>query len=593
MPNVPVKRLNYFNHQFLEADDFEDEQRYHVEMRRLHNQHLHTWGIASGLNVEFKPGATAVTVRSGVAVDRQGCEIVLRDDVLVELADAQGDEVFLTIAYREQETDPSTATGAQGNTRWSEEPEIEPWTKHPPEDQILLAKVTRKGGKVSAVDESGRQAAGVVAGGALRVSALLFSDSKVDESAWVRMRLSAPNRAELTGALGRLTIEDAAVPLVLRQSGAKPEAGGLWRLAFGSGNLNFEVNTAPAGDFTAVENPLLVSRGGQIHVRGPQASLSFGSRAASGEASKWVANPSKGERWVWYADGGNARLWSGSDKLSVQADGKVAIGGAPSAGRLTIEDAAAPLVLRKTGAAEDGGGLWRLALDGGNLRFDSNAAKAGDFGSLKMPLRIWPDGQIHIEGEYAGLSLGDREVTAYVANPSKGERWVWYAEEGNARLWSGSDKLSVQADGNVSIEGNISAGGDVSGKQMKLVSDHPLEATKDLVHAAIEAPELVVCFRGEGDLSKGNTIELPAYFEKLTRKENRTVLLTHKSESNQHGWPLAASSIVDGKFTVSMVVHRGVQYELPNAEHPLPFYWEVKAVRADVPELEVEPDKQS
>ncbi len=71
------------------------------------------------------------------------------------------------------------------------------------------------------------------------------------------------------------------------------------------------------------------------------------------------------------------------------------------------------------------------------------------------------------------------------------------------------------------------------------------------------------------------------------------MLLTHKSESNQHGWPLAASSIVDGKFTVSMVVHRGVQYQPPNAEHPLPFYWEVKAVRADIPELEVEPDKQS
>jgi hypothetical protein len=33
-----------------------------------------------------------------------------------------------------------------------------------------------------------------------------------------------------------------------------------------------------------------------------------------------VEGPSGGERWVWYASGGKARLWSGADKFSVALD---------------------------------------------------------------------------------------------------------------------------------------------------------------------------------------------------------------------------------------------------------------------------------
>ena len=68
----PIKRLHYFDHQFLREDDFTDEQEYHMGMTRLHNRLLHTWGIADGLEVEFETGASAVTVRSGTAVDSQG-----------------------------------------------------------------------------------------------------------------------------------------------------------------------------------------------------------------------------------------------------------------------------------------------------------------------------------------------------------------------------------------------------------------------------------------------------------------------------------------------------------------------------------------
>ena len=73
-----------------------------------------------------------------------------------------------------------------------------------------------------------------------------------------------------------------------------------------------------------------------------------------------------------------------------------------------------------------------------------------------------------------------------------------------------------------------------------------------------------------------STIKLPDYFEALTRKENRTVLLTAKGEEP---YRLSYDPIIDGQFIVYGTKQDGE------------FYWEVKAVRADVEELEVEQEK--
>jgi hypothetical protein len=66
---------------------------------------------------------------------------------------------------------------------------------------------------------------------------------------------------------------------------------------------------------------------------------------------------------------------------------------------------------------------------------------------------------------------------------------------------------------------------------------------------------------------------LPDYFEALTRKEGRTIQITPKGTKP---YLLSASEVKDGKFTVY-----GTE---PDGE----FYWEVKAVRADVQPLQVE-----
>src|ERR1700693_208500 len=112
-----VKRLNYFDHQFLRAQDFNDEQKYHLSMRRRLNAVLHTWGIAQGLTLSVAAGGTgtAVTVTAGVAIDSLGQEIVLTADTNLELGGvAANSAVYITIAYKEQQSDPTTEAGGEG-----------------------------------------------------------------------------------------------------------------------------------------------------------------------------------------------------------------------------------------------------------------------------------------------------------------------------------------------------------------------------------------------------------------------------------------------------------------------------------------------
>ena len=111
---MAIKRLHYFNGQFLKEPDFTDEQTYHLEMRRRHQQHLHTPGIGWGLTVTA--GTNKVTVGPGMAIDALGREIIVEapQDIPVSIASD------IAISYKEEETDETTETGVKGNRRWTE-----------------------------------------------------------------------------------------------------------------------------------------------------------------------------------------------------------------------------------------------------------------------------------------------------------------------------------------------------------------------------------------------------------------------------------------------------------------------------------------
>lgn len=121
--------------------------------------------------------------------------------------------------------------------------------------------------------------------------------------------------------------------------------------------------------------------------------------------------------------------------------------------------------------------------------------------------------------------------------------------------------------------------GDFTASGVKLFRiPHPLDQTKDLVHACIEGPEAAVFYRGEGVTKAGiATVMLPDYFEALTRKDGRTVQITALVDDDNpvFGGQIAAGRVSGGKFNV---------YSEDTSQA---FHWEVKAVRLDVPQLTV------
>jgi hypothetical protein len=82
MAEEEIKRLYYYNGQYLGYKDFLDEQKYNVEMRRRHNVAHHTWGIVVGLELderekEDQDAGVDIYIQPGMAIDAFGREILV------------------------------------------------------------------------------------------------------------------------------------------------------------------------------------------------------------------------------------------------------------------------------------------------------------------------------------------------------------------------------------------------------------------------------------------------------------------------------------------------------------------------------------
>ncbi|MBP0002094.1 MAG: hypothetical protein J7641_24390 [Cyanobacteria bacterium SID2] len=125
MPEDMEKRLRYYTGQFLQENDFNDEQHYHLDRQRRHNRLLHTPGIAEGLIVTGSPGDSEVNVQPGTAIDAEGHAIVLAGNEIVTWTnDFHNREVFVVISYEEEATDLATE-GVREETRWHERPRLQ------------------------------------------------------------------------------------------------------------------------------------------------------------------------------------------------------------------------------------------------------------------------------------------------------------------------------------------------------------------------------------------------------------------------------------------------------------------------------------
>src|SRR4051794_34822648 len=74
-PCSPAVRNRYFRGKLLTVTDYQAEQRYMIERRRLVSRAVLGWGIVSGFGVDGE--AAALTVAPGIAFDHHGRELVL------------------------------------------------------------------------------------------------------------------------------------------------------------------------------------------------------------------------------------------------------------------------------------------------------------------------------------------------------------------------------------------------------------------------------------------------------------------------------------------------------------------------------------
>ncbi len=186
-------------------------------------------------------------------------------------------------------------------------------------------------------------------------------------------------------------------------------------------------------------------------------------------------------------------------------------------------------------------------------------------------------GNIRVEDIYAH----NVELQGYLMGPQSLGRLSLYGDvdagvsEGVHLLDNGNVGIGTNAPTEkVDIHGNAIIRGTLSATVKNFDIPHPLDPNMRLLHSSLEGPEAGVYYRGEGQLLNGRTeIKLPDYFEALTQKEGRTVILTNIDGFDR----LAIQSqtgiqVKDGSFIVYSDNPRSTQR----------FTWEVKAMRADV-----------
>ena len=203
-PKTVEKRVRFFDGQFLQDQDFIDEQKYHLDRERRHNRLLHVAGIAEGLTVT-SPEANKVIVTAGTAIDSDGRQIVLAQPQTAELPaaafnDQQG--IKLSIAFREMAVElQQSETGSDDYTRWHELPEItivrqgEDSVSETP--RVLLAELALDNQGAVTINNDVRQYSGLRLPGPAADAAVL--------------RTSVNSVVGLTGSLsiqGKLTVND-------------------------------------------------------------------------------------------------------------------------------------------------------------------------------------------------------------------------------------------------------------------------------------------------------------------------------------------------------------------------------------------------
>ncbi len=585
MSAIPIIRSQYWNPSTgtvrggstAHGESLVDVESGLLPLARATASSLHTWGVADGLAVSAVTGADGVTVAPGAGLDALGRLVVLATGGVAVIDPAADPSQVLNVPTVAVGPDgvvlptAGTAAGAwlvtltfrevQDQGQLSNAPVLllAPWVRlqgsaDVPDDghQLVLATVTLDAsGLVTALDATRRRLSGL-------------PTARVELRRPVAAGGAKPSTTQQAGAV--LAVPDGG-GLSLTATGAGPDVpvlavdAALQTLALlpGGGRAGIGVGIPAPGISLHVE-------GSAVHSGGVAAGLSFADRGAG----SFVEVPANGERWLWYSQDGTARLWSGSDVLTVATSGpsvaldvarrmRVQQGPDDSAGiwfsqRQTGDRGfvgmAGDTQIGLYGAAGAG---WGLTMDvtTGALRFGADVGRPdgpctlslwgsqiGDVGNGVLFLRSGgavvafdgndsvgigtasPGGRLGVvstgtavtaentqDGLFASAVLATGMIGVLTNARATG---VWAAGKNYGVVGSGA--TAGQFFGNVSITGSLSKGG--GGFRI----DHPLDpANRYLSHSFVESPEMLNVYRGTAttDADGAATVDLPDYVDTL------------------------------------------------------------------------------
>ncbi|WP_328475123.1 hypothetical protein OHA21_17585 [Actinoplanes sp. NBC_00393] len=549
------------------AESRTDFEGYLLAADEARDQALLGTGVAAGLRVSAVAGSSGITLGLGTAIDAEGRIVVLGDDGVAVVDPQVGPGGVQNIP-----TVPVTASGLIFDTAgvsgdllftvtWREVEEVQdglivlrqaPWLRlvDPAtylDDglQLVLARVALDAaGLVQALTPGTRRLVAVTAG---RFELRLPGGAAGTPFA-ADQRPAA--QVGLTGD-GGLSIDMLpAGGAATRVLGADPTGSHLTLMASG-GDVGIGLRGGPARRTLHVE-------GGEIHSGGTGGGFSFADRSTGGG---FVDVPGNGQRWVWYALGGAARLWSGADWLTLRPQGggvrletatNLELGNsltvASTVGirqnRLSLTGDAGWSSLSYNAVHDAGNRNWvfpdpsrpavTVEMDdaGGNARFavftttpaDTRAWQFrmgidGTSGKLSVPGGASFDGVVSVNTATPNPQLvGSVNVTA-----ASGTAICATAQDGTAvtAVANKANRVGLAAIGSptaAQFTGNVSVSGTLFAAAKQFVIDHPLDPdNRVLEHASVESSERAVVYSGtvSCDADGTATVRLPDWLQAL------------------------------------------------------------------------------
>lgn len=163
IPQFPIKRLRYFNGQFLNQQDFIDDQAAHLAHERAQLRALCVAGICEGMTVTYTTGTAPPSISAGVAIDSSGRMIVIKDPITGPTPAGLSGEFLLHVRFNEVTSDPAGAQGTPGDRRFLQQPVISATLKTQtlPDGAVVLGTFQAAANAFSSHSDAGRQFSGV------------------------------------------------------------------------------------------------------------------------------------------------------------------------------------------------------------------------------------------------------------------------------------------------------------------------------------------------------------------------------------------------------------------------------------------------